>query len=102
MGTYLEISSYATHEGTLGHSRLSLLSHCGQILAYRVELVCAVISPSKKEEKKCRWGMNRRTFSKNPVEPGKSHHAELRLEEWSEKAESCWENLWNEIQLKGP
>ena len=20
----------------------------------------------------------------------------------SEKAENCWENLWNEIQLKGP
>ena len=28
--------------------------------------------------------------------------AELRLEEQSEKAESCQENLWNEIQLKGP
>ena len=27
--------------------------------------------------------------------------AELRQEEQSEKAES-WENLWNEIQLKGP
>ena len=28
--------------------------------------------------------------------------AEIRLEEQSEKAENCWENLWNEIQLKGP
>ena len=28
--------------------------------------------------------------------------AEVRPEEQSEKAESCWENLWNEIQLKGP
>ena len=28
--------------------------------------------------------------------------AELSPEEQSEKAESCWENLWNEIQLKGP
>ena len=26
--------------------------------------------------------------------------AELRLEEQSEKVESCWENLWKEIQLK--
>ena len=26
--------------------------------------------------------------------------AEIRLEEQSEKAESCRENLWNEIQLK--
>ena len=25
-----------------------------------------------------------------------------RLEEQSEKTESCRENLWNEIQLKGP
>ena len=26
----------------------------------------------------------------------------MRPEEQSEKAESCRENLWNEIQLKGP
>ena len=28
--------------------------------------------------------------------------AEIRPEEPKEKAESCWENSWNEIQLKGP
>ena len=28
--------------------------------------------------------------------------AELRPEEQSEKAESCQETFWNEIQLKGP
>ena len=28
--------------------------------------------------------------------------AEIRKEEQSEKVESCQENLWNEIQLKGP
>ena len=28
--------------------------------------------------------------------------AEIRPEEQSEKAESCRENLWNEIQVKGP
>ena len=28
--------------------------------------------------------------------------AEIRPEEQSEQAESCRENLWNEIQLKGP
>ena len=28
--------------------------------------------------------------------------AEIRLEEQSEEAESCGENSWNEIQLKGP
>ena len=30
---YLETSSHTTRQGTLGHSRLSLLSHCGLILA---------------------------------------------------------------------
>ena len=28
--------------------------------------------------------------------------AEIRPEEQSEKAEGCRENLWNEIQVKGP
>ena len=28
--------------------------------------------------------------------------AEIRPKEQIEKAESCRENLWNEIQLKGP
>ena len=41
VGTYQETSSHATRQGTLGHSRLSSLSHCGLILAERVELVCA-------------------------------------------------------------
>ena len=40
-GTYQETSSHATRQGTLSHSRLSSLSHCGPILVYRVELVCA-------------------------------------------------------------
>ena len=40
VGTYQETSSHASRQGTLGHSRLSLLSHCGLILAKRVELVC--------------------------------------------------------------
>ena len=34
-----------------------------------------------------------------------TNKAELRPKEQSEeaeKAESCWVNLWNEIQLKGP
>ena len=33
VGTYQEMSLHATHQGTLSHSRLSLLSHCGLILA---------------------------------------------------------------------
>ena len=32
----------------------------------------------------------------------RTNKAEIRPEEESEKAESCQENLWNEIQLKGP
>ena len=41
VGTCQEMSSHATHQETLGHSHLSSLSHCGLILALRVELVCA-------------------------------------------------------------
>ena len=41
------------------------------------------------------------TFVKRHTGEGTST-AELRPEEQSEKAESCRENLWNEIQLKGP
>ena len=32
----------------------------------------------------------------------RTNKAEIRSEEQSEKTESCRENLWNEIQLKGP
>ena len=32
----------------------------------------------------------------------RTYETEIRPEEQSEKTESCWENLWNEIQLKGP
>ena len=32
----------------------------------------------------------------------RTNKAEIRPEEQSEKAKSCPENLWNEIQLKGP
>ena len=32
----------------------------------------------------------------------RTNKAEIRPEEQSEKTESCWEKLWNEIHLKGP
>ena len=32
----------------------------------------------------------------------RTNKAEIRLKEQSEKTESCRENLWNEIQSKGP
>ena len=40
VGTCQETSLHATRQGTLSHSCLSSLSHCGLILALRVELVC--------------------------------------------------------------
>ena len=43
----------------------------------------------------------RETFIKRHIAE-RINKAEIRLEEQSEKAESCWENLWNEVQLKGP
>ena len=63
----------------------------------------------KKEEEK-RWtssfGLCLRHQRQHPqhekVSPRGANKAEIRPEEQSEKAESCWENLWNEIQLKGP
>ena len=32
----------------------------------------------------------------------RTNEAEIRPEEQSQKMESCRENLWNEIELKGP
>ena len=43
----------------------------------------------------------RETFIKRYIVE-RTNKAEMRPEEQSEKAESCRENLWNEIQLKGP
>ena len=39
VGTYPEKRSYATCQGTIGHSRLRSLNHCEPILAEKVELV---------------------------------------------------------------
>ena len=43
----------------------------------------------------------RETFIKGYIVGGTSQ-AKIRPEEQSQKTESCRENLWNEIQLKGP
>ena len=42
------------------------------------------------------------TFYKQIYIVERTNKAEIRPEDQSEKAESCQENLWNEIQLKGP
>ena len=43
----------------------------------------------------------RKTFIKRYIVE-RTNKAEIRPEEQNEKVESCRENLWNEIQLKGP
>ena len=43
----------------------------------------------------------RETFMKR-YKVERTSKAEIRPEEQSEEAKSCRENLWNEIQLKGP
>ena len=45
-------------------------------------------------------GLNEAFIKRYVVE--KTNKAKLRPEEKSEKTESCRENLWNEIKLKGP
>ena len=52
VGTYQETSSHATHQATLSHSRLRSRSHCGLILAQRVEILRASYIPLKKKKKK--------------------------------------------------
>ena len=52
VGTYQKRSSNETRQGTLRHSRLGSLSHCGLILALRVELVRELISTLKRKRKR--------------------------------------------------
>ena len=40
VGIYQETSSHTIRQETLSHSRLSSLSHCGLILAKKLELEC--------------------------------------------------------------
>ena len=51
---------------------------------------------SKSLNKKIRETCKKRCISE------RTSKTEITPEDQSEKAESCWENLWNEIQLKGP
>ena len=45
-------------------------------------------------------GLNETFIKRHTVE--RTNKAEIRPEKQREKTESCRENLWNEIQLKGP
>ena len=55
VGTYPETSSQAVCQETFGHSRHSLLSHCGLILAERVEVVRASFKKKKKAQAGNEW-----------------------------------------------
>ena len=72
VGTYPEISSHATCQGTFGHSHLSPLWTDAGIKS--VISVCKLISTSKKKKKKSRRVINGWTLSQNPRKRGKSHH----------------------------
>ena len=53
VGTYPETSSPATCQGTLGHGRLSSLSHCGPNPVVKSELIVhELISTFKKKKEK--------------------------------------------------
>ena len=68
----MEVSLHTTCQGILHHSCLSSLSHCGLILpGKRWNYKCVGWSPLQKCLK-CRWTMNRPTFSQN------SHNARKR------------------------
>ena len=68
VGTYPEMSSHATCQGTLGHSRLSSLNHCGLILARRVN---KCTRPCLHFLQNAQAGNELSTLSQNPHTPGK-------------------------------
>ena len=73
-----ERSPHATSQGTLGHIRLSSLSHGGLILALKVGLVCAreLISITKKKGKKAPEGNESLNLPLQPSQTSKKsrHH----------------------------
>ena len=79
----MKTSTHATLKETLGHSRLSSLSHCGLIPAFGGggsgngvgELISTL--KKKKKKKKRRPGMNRQTFPQSPRKRGKNHHTTI-------------------------
>ena len=75
VGSCQETSSHASRQGTLGHSRLSSLSHRGLLLA-KVLKQCARANLHFKKKKR-KWKMICRTFSQNPRTRGKSHQMEV-------------------------
>ena len=68
------------------------------IIKFQSELVSGCFEPSQPQ--RIISGL-RKTFIKGYVIE-RTNKAKIRSEEQSEKVESFGENLWNEIQLKGP
>ena len=73
VGTSPEMSSHATCQGTVIHSRLTEPLWTDPGLKSGIS-VLELISTSKKKKKVPAGGMNGRTFSPNPRKWGKSHH----------------------------
>ena len=57
---------------------------------------------NKKETHKTKQNNNKQKKNRSAFMVEMTSNAEIRPEEQGEKAGSCRENLWNEIQLKGP
>ena len=66
-------------------------------LAVAIKIVSRCFKPSQPQ--RMTSGLRETFIKRYAVE--RTSKAEIRPEEQSEKAESCRENLWNEIQLKG-
>ena len=100
VGTYLETSSHATCQGTLGQSsRLAepLWTDPGIKSGISVHELISTL----KKRKKCRQGMNGQTFSQNHCRWGKSHphhleplYCQLSLL-W--RSPSAWLHSWTHI-----
>ena len=74
VGTAQGNEHHSAGQGTLVHSCISSVSHCGLILAEGVELVHANSSALKKKGKQCRQGMICQTFFQDARVQGKHHH----------------------------
>ena len=76
----------------------SSLKSCNSRQLFAVRLVSLCFTPSQLQRI---ISALRETFIKRYIVE-RANKAEIRPEVQSEKAESCQENLLNEIQLKGP
>ena len=74
VGTYPETSLHATCQGTFGHSRLSLLSHCGLFLTQKSGISVRELKLHFKKKKKFKGTGGESNILPNSRKRGKSHH----------------------------